>query len=464
MALQSQYNNSTFTYDGVKYTFSIIITSYNKRNNIEDVDALDNNFVQKFEYVNTINNLCLEGSIEYIDNYGIIEKLIERPLVFVEVQFIQMTTKSDNEIVIENYDKKEYFRHKFFITSLKILDRKAKSITYKLNLMSANWFNCIKNIDFSNLHIKNDKNINNKDIIYIIQSMLRQRELNTDINGSFKNIRSGVLLDYVSNGNDTAFSSINYLLDKMFYYQTKDSSIKFLVYDETNDMYKIISLDKEDSFLGNRLIQLSFFNSNIEGMSNSEGANLNTVTKFPRQQHFINDFNKTMFDYDFNTNSFLNRDLSKKQILNYKNTTVDSKSYQQKFDYFDHEKLFQRGSYWNNDYCIYNNIVKTLIEDTSLVMNTGGMINLKPGYTVSLTIDRDIKYARDDSPEAIKEIMEKYQSFDGLWIVIKTRHMICPGKVTSDENNSSDEESESNAYYKQNIVMMRNFIRTPMSR
>jgi hypothetical protein len=47
-------------------------------------------------------------------------------------------------------------------------------------------------------------------------------------------------------------------------------------------------------------------------MSNSEGANLNTVTKFPRQQHFINDFNKTMFDYDFNTNSFLNRDLSKK--------------------------------------------------------------------------------------------------------------------------------------------------------
>jgi hypothetical protein len=45
MALQSQYNNSTFTYDGVKYTFSIVITSYNKRNNIEDVNALDNNFV-----------------------------------------------------------------------------------------------------------------------------------------------------------------------------------------------------------------------------------------------------------------------------------------------------------------------------------------------------------------------------------------------------------------------------------
>jgi hypothetical protein len=81
-------------------------------------------------------------------------------------------------------------------------------------------------------------------------------------------------------------------------------------------------------------------------------------------------------------------------------------------------------------------------------MNTGGMINMKPGYTVNISIDRDIKYARDDSPEAIKELIEKYQSFDGLWIVIKTRHMICPGKVTTDENNSSNEEPESNAYYK----------------
>jgi len=37
--------------------------------------------------------------------------------------------------------------------------------------------------------------------------------------------------------NDTVLSSISYLLNKLYYYQAKDSSLKYLVYNETTDSF-----------------------------------------------------------------------------------------------------------------------------------------------------------------------------------------------------------------------------------
>ena len=91
-----------------------------------------------------------------------------------------------------------------------------------------------------------------------------------------------VKINYVTNGNDNAFSVSKYLLNKLFYYKHKDDSMKFLQYDETDNAIRIVNLVNLEN-KGNNIdkVVMSMFKGKEENMLYEFDNNLATAVKFP---------------------------------------------------------------------------------------------------------------------------------------------------------------------------------------
>ena len=435
------FSDNFFLYDGKKYFFSAVIYTYTEDTEELNFGLRNSNIVQ-FEYVNEFNKLFLEGSLTYQDNYGIIDKFLEKSIIYVGVVFARMEQEFDGEITIEKVSDVHKFTHTFIVNGIKIIKRENHIITYKLSLLSVNWIKCIKNISYSNYQYEPQP------IFDIIKSMLSINELNVD-KDTFESVSSPVKLHYITNGNDNTITTINYLLGKLYYYSLKDTCFKFIIYNDTSDKYQILTVTDENTYLGNSSIILSLFKTTIEQMTQEDPNDLNSVTKFPKEHTYENDFAKVFFDFNYNKNEFIDASIKSKSILQFQNNYIATDIYKDKFEFFDNDLAFRsRGCYWNNDFNIYTNSVKTMIEDSSIVVNTVGEILRKPGYFVQINVDRDSKYIEADDLDKAEDIKNKYKTFEGAWIVSKVRNIIFPSVLESKKKK-----------YRQNLVLGRNYIK-----
>jgi hypothetical protein len=94
---------------------------------------------------------------------------------------------------------------------------------------------------------------------------------------------------------------------------------------------------------------------------------------------YENEFNLTFFDYNYNSNTFLDKSIPSKSIIDYKNNFFDSDEYRQKFLPFEKTTYKKNGSYWNNDFDPYHTAMKTIMEDNTIVVNVPGSIIRLPG-------------------------------------------------------------------------------------
>lgn len=435
------FSDNFILYNGKKYFFNAQI--YSHSDSSEQLNhGLRNSNILQFEYVNEFNKLFLEGSLTYQDNYGILDKYLEKSLVYVQVLFIEMVQKFDGQITIEKQSETQRFIHKFIVNGIKIVKRENHIITYNLSLVSANWLKCAKTVNFSNY----DKDP--MPIFDIVKAMLNTNDLNIDKN-TFESVLSPVKINYITNGNDNSITSINYLLGKLYYYSSKDTNLKFLVYNESDDMFYIVNTTDQKTYLGNSNIIVSFFKNKIETMLQQDATELNSVTKFPKTSTYSNVRAKIFFDFNYNQNKFINASIPSKSIIDFQNTRFESDTYEKKYDFYTNDLVLnESGSYWNNDFNIYMNTVKTMLEDSALVVNVTGEMLRKPGYFVNLNVDRDIKYVENDSLDKKEEIKNKYRSFEGAWIVSKVRNIIIPGTIQSNKH-----------VFRQNLVLTRNYIK-----
>lgn len=199
-----------FTYDRHKFFLSISLYTFDIPKYKVEVQ-LNTSSIISFSYVNELNKLCLEGEIVYQDNNAMVDKVLERPLVWCDVLLSQMEQKFDEQVTIEKEDESARFRHTFFLDSVKIMKREGHVITYKLSLMSSNWMKCIKHLQFSNYGQRPQPAVD------IIKAMLSMNGLTVD-KESFERAGSQVKLNYITNGHDNTFTTVKWLLAKMFYY------------------------------------------------------------------------------------------------------------------------------------------------------------------------------------------------------------------------------------------------------
>ena len=428
-----------FKYNGDKYFLSINLSTLDEEKYKHD-RALKNDCIISFSYVNELNSFFLEGEIIYQDQYGVIDKFLDKPLTWCVVDFAKIEQKTDKNITVDKKSDVEAFMHIFFVNSIKILSREKNIITYKLTLISDNWLKCIQNISYSNYNTKPQK------IFDIIKNMLAVNDLIVD-SDSFDSIQSDVKINYITNGNDNTISAIKYLLSKLYYYENKDNSLKAIVYDEINNKFKAMDFASNISLSPVQSIIISLFNTDIEGLTAEEPIELNGVTKCKKTTTYENEFNLTFFDYNYNSNMFLDKSIPSKSIIDYKNNFFDSDEYRQKFLPFEKTTYKKNGSYWNNDFDPYHTAMKTIMEDNTIVVNVPGSIIRLPGSYIQLGIDRTVNDVETQSTERLKELKDKYKSLEGVYTLIKTRHIITPGQVQNDKQR-----------YRQNLVISRNYL------
>ena len=91
---------------------------------------------------------------------------------------------------------------------------------------------------------------------------------------SFGKVTTPIAIDYITQANDNTFTALKYLMHKLYYFPTKDDSMKFVVYDWFDDKYRLLDMKKKDTSIGSSTTLLSFFKTNNEALIQQEPTNL----------------------------------------------------------------------------------------------------------------------------------------------------------------------------------------------
>lgn len=431
------YSSYKYNYAGVNYLFaaSLFTDAFDGRKE----DLLTNENVYMFQYESALNDLYLTAELVYVDKFGVVDKYLDQQFVYCKIIHQKYDEKRDGAVTIDIPSQTAKLEHDFLVTSIEITSRVGHEITYKLKMVSVNWQNCVSNVTFSNY------SQDSKDIFGIIKALLVQKELVPN-KETFDNIKTTVKLDYITSSNDTILTSVKYLLDKLYYYNDKDRALKFLMYNEHTHQYQLFDLANSDMINGTYMAVISMFKTQTEGQIQTASTQLATVVKTPKQKSFKGIFDRKVSGFDYSTNSIQSFDIGSSSIVNYKNEKPSSVSdpyiskyvpIRSKFPYFE------SGAYWSNDFNMYNDAVKALSEDNSLVLNLDADLLRKPGSHMIVSVDRDdVSITGTEDLEKLEETKNKYKSLEGLWTVSKVRHIVMPAT----------------SKYRQNVVLFRNFI------
>ena len=470
----SQQGTNQFKYNGEKYTFTVTFNHSDLKKPI----SLEHQQILKFQYVNELNQLCMTAELDCVDTGGQIDRLLDKMHVLCYVLLAAHKQKNDEAFTVEKIDNDKVFQHIFLVDNIGIIDRHDSQITYKIKLTSINKIRCSANIAYSNYAIDNDKE---KSVFNIMKACFIQAGLNIDAE-SFERITTPVKLDYITNGNDTAETILKFLLNRLYYFSTKDTSFKAIAYNQNYDQYQLFDVVYATR-KGLSAILLSMFNkSQNEAMTAQEPAQLATVAKFPYSSAIANIYSRDFQDYSFNSNEFVDKSIATKTLLQYYNTRPENSDYINKFKWPLSEaatstttassmlktmltnmaNLVQgattytaadptatysrRGTYWNNNFQIYDQLYKTLTEDNSLVVNCPGNLIRCPGNVVAIGIDRDKEKMINDSRSQLEEMMNMYKGLESNWIISKVVNIVEPSK----------------SRYRQNLVLFRNYVTTAL--
>ena len=153
---------------------------------------------------------------------------MEQQVVLCTVFFAENEQKFDGEITIEKFSEFRRFECQFLVDNIGITERGSNQISYKIDLVSINILKCMRNIQYSNYG--DDK----QGVFDIFKACLAQAGLTPD-KDSFDRVKTGVKLDYITNGNDDMMSISKYLMERLLYYSKNlDDSLKFFFWNESS--------------------------------------------------------------------------------------------------------------------------------------------------------------------------------------------------------------------------------------
>ena len=97
-------------------------------------------------------------------------------------------------------------------------------------------------------------------------------------------------------------------------------------------------------------------------------------------------YDKKIVDYDYLHNVFVNKPIKEQDLLDIYNKHVDIEGYQDRFEkrFTSTLKYVSRSTFWNSKMLedIYKNMMDTLLNNNTLVINTNGNIVRKPSSII----------------------------------------------------------------------------------
>lgn len=444
--MAGDYFDGSFEYGGRKYTLVVLV-----KTETAGSITLDQKYITEFEYSNGFNQLAMTGSITYIDTLGQIDRVMESNYATCEISFRGVEVKRDGSTStnVEVYHSGESLNHIFLINKIEILNRNGSDITYKISLISKNIIKLLEHFNYSSYGITGRRKGSILDNIFDIIMFLGLKVDNSF--RTFYTVESAdqdVSCDYITNVNDTALDTIYILLNKLYYYTTKQTdSMRFLFYDDYYNTYKLFDTRYQIGAFGTNKVILSMAKTPLESMSTNIPSNLGIISKSTSLDNMRTTFTKTITDFSYDDNTFLETSFEPQTMVNLLNTKDSRMGLDKRFKFFKPDDFYTHDytiydTNWNNRRTYYKHMMETMLESNSLVLNVDGDLNRRVGTTTRVIIDNgDTSSIPASDKSTLDDIKNRYISLSGIWFIHRVRNIINVNAKT----------------FRQNICLFRNF-------
>ena len=360
------------------------------------------------------------------------------------------TFKEDNV-----YGRFSNFKHQFISENFEIVNREENEILYKLYLISDSWYKLCGDFTFSNY----DKapGSDERKIFNILEQCYSDLELS--YNPKTLDNRSDFELPYITNGNDNAFTTTKYLMNRLYDSSDRlEDALKFIIYDPYNEENLYLNcLDFEDpeTYLQayNTQIIASLYNTRFEQELFAQNLNFATVLKKPSSKVFESMFVHNLWHLDDESKTFLNKKIDTNTLMDIQNRfdgVIDEMGdmVKPKYSPLDikwfrlADKYHHNSATYNNDYSIYEDLIENLLDKDSFIVNCPGNFSHRPGAFMSVFLEKSELRKDGNTEKQNKEIEESNKQLESVWLITKVRYIIRPAAPSE---------------FKENVVLSRNY-------
>lgn len=248
--------------DGTGWSFQAIL--YDTTNIKHKNFILDTSHIQLFEYTNQWNSLVLTGQLVYKDMERSLGKLFRIPHLILTVEWAENEAEKKEHPKKENGDsngdywvekpikKEDYFQHAFLVNKMEIIEHDTHTdiLTYKLELISATWYQLSAMCQYSNYNHKKPEPITDIICRLLVDAVgLDNVATKTFIEPPCK---SDVCIYYTTTQKDNYFTAINYLLNRMYMEPSSfdvDNHPRIILWDEKERKYRMAKLNDDKTCL-----------------------------------------------------------------------------------------------------------------------------------------------------------------------------------------------------------------------
>lgn len=97
-----------------------------------------------------------------------------------------------------------------------------------------------------------------EDVVDIIKALIVYSGMKVDPK-TFDKVKTGVKLHYIAGVNDTCATAVDYLLSKLYYYQTRVDHLYFMNYDEHKNMFEMFDSLDDKTWYSQYVIPVTFY-------------------------------------------------------------------------------------------------------------------------------------------------------------------------------------------------------------
>lgn len=427
----TRYSSKKFGFQSNLYVDSDYAGQVGLSGTVSTCDLSPDNIVQ-FEYENELNKLFLTGRIEYNDTVGNVANFIGRQHVFCHIQFFEYEQSQDVQPGVEHPSETAKFIHEFMVSNIEILERTNDSVVYALHLVGAEWLKCSQTVNYSNYDTDESA------IFDILQECFINNGLDSDLSGG-----PDVRIHYATNGSDTCFSVMQYLLHKSYYMAKRATSPKFIRFDELSSKYVVFDTQRPVSNdFSVKPIVVSVSKDSFEQSMHEERNELAAVSKRSGMAALEDQFEHKIYNYSITTNALTYELITSENIAEYYNTGFSGMKPRYVPQKPTADGSYERcDSYWNNVWKPYNDLIADMFESDSVVVNTVGYIRRAVGSTAVIVFPKDGSDCDTDNYKLKEDYERRYQGLEGEWIIGRVHNIIYPAE----------------GRYRQNLVLIRNF-------
>ena len=427
--------SNTFHANGKKHELAVVLryepTIQGKT--LEELSLINEN-IELFEYTNKLNGLMMTGRIIYDDNMGHLGKVFSLQNIYCYFIYHVLDQEKDGEVGTESVVKDSEVSHTFLVDNMKIVSRNENTIRYEIRLISMTWFNFTRHVSYTTYP-------ESKSVTDIIRDIFSNAGL-TAHKKTFDDLKSSISIQYISGGSETPLSAFSYLMKRSFYiYGEREKTLKFIVYDEQKDEYRIFDLCSDKNYLGNFSVVINPAKSALEGLLQASDVEMRSVVKGGNTDGMISMAPRRFFTYDIGpgaSGEITTIDVKSDEITQYIDNKSPDNTLPQRYDPIMNAPTYLRtGSEWSNNEDMYAEMVNTFMNVDALIVNIDGDPRHKPASVFTLDLRDKDNAIEGEEVSSLKDQKTRYMQLRGPWISTSVRHIIVPrddvlgGKVRS---------------------------------